>query len=186
MAWTNLGTVAPGDVLRANSGTAAYNNIIGNLNYLKPLTNVQQGTVNTSASYSTASTWQNTALAVTITPTFSTSKVLISMSAYLSVASGNLGNWRIVRGASTVLSPSRTDGAGGGGAAFNGLTPDYNTSRNLTPAAFVTLDSPGVSTAVTYTLQVWHGAAVTVFLNRWALDVNWVGTSSIMAQEIPV
>jgi hypothetical protein len=34
MAWTNLGTVAPGDVLRANSGTAAYNNVIGNLNDL--------------------------------------------------------------------------------------------------------------------------------------------------------
>ena len=32
MAWTTLGTVAPGDVLRANSGTAAYNNVIGNLN----------------------------------------------------------------------------------------------------------------------------------------------------------
>jgi hypothetical protein len=31
MAWTNLGTVAPGDVLRASSGTAAYNNVIGNL-----------------------------------------------------------------------------------------------------------------------------------------------------------
>ena len=34
MAWTNLGTVAPGDVLRANSGTAAYNNVIGNINAL--------------------------------------------------------------------------------------------------------------------------------------------------------
>jgi hypothetical protein len=32
MAWTTLGTVAPGDVLRANSGTAAYNSVIGNLN----------------------------------------------------------------------------------------------------------------------------------------------------------
>jgi hypothetical protein len=32
MAWTTLGTVAPGDVLRANSGTAAYNSIIGNAN----------------------------------------------------------------------------------------------------------------------------------------------------------
>ena len=38
MAWTNLGTVAPGDVLRANSGTAAYNNVIGNLNELKTQT----------------------------------------------------------------------------------------------------------------------------------------------------
>jgi len=35
MAWTNLGTVAPGDVLRANSGTAAYNNVIGNLANLR-------------------------------------------------------------------------------------------------------------------------------------------------------
>ena len=35
MAWTTLGTVAPGDVLRANSGTAAYNNVIGNLTVLR-------------------------------------------------------------------------------------------------------------------------------------------------------
>jgi hypothetical protein len=34
MAWTTLGTVAPGDVLRANSGTAAYNNVIENLNVI--------------------------------------------------------------------------------------------------------------------------------------------------------
>jgi len=34
MAWTTLGTVAPGDVLRANSGTAAYNGVIGNLNII--------------------------------------------------------------------------------------------------------------------------------------------------------
>jgi hypothetical protein len=32
MAFVTLGTVAPGDVLRANSGTAAYNNVIGNVN----------------------------------------------------------------------------------------------------------------------------------------------------------
>jgi hypothetical protein len=36
MAWTNLGTVAPGDVLRANSGTAAYNGVIGNFGELAP------------------------------------------------------------------------------------------------------------------------------------------------------
>ena len=34
MAFVTLGTVAPGDVLRANSGTAAYNNVIGNINAL--------------------------------------------------------------------------------------------------------------------------------------------------------
>jgi hypothetical protein len=37
MAWpyTTLGTVAPGDVLRANSGTAAYNSVIGNVDALR-------------------------------------------------------------------------------------------------------------------------------------------------------
>jgi hypothetical protein len=39
MAWTTLGTVAPGDVLRANSGTAAYNNVIGNLGELRSYAN---------------------------------------------------------------------------------------------------------------------------------------------------
>ena len=36
MAFVTLGTVAPGDVLRANSGTAAYNNVIGNLAEFSP------------------------------------------------------------------------------------------------------------------------------------------------------
>ena len=37
MAFVTLGTVAPGDVLRANSGTAAYNNVIGNLYAGQPI-----------------------------------------------------------------------------------------------------------------------------------------------------
>jgi hypothetical protein len=37
MPWTTLGTVSPGDVLRANSGTAAYNTIIGNVKVGHPL-----------------------------------------------------------------------------------------------------------------------------------------------------
>lgn len=37
MPWINLGTVAPGDVLRANSGTAAYNSIIGNIRMGEPV-----------------------------------------------------------------------------------------------------------------------------------------------------
>lgn len=36
MPWTTLGTVSPGDVLRANSGTAAYNSIVGNLTEVAP------------------------------------------------------------------------------------------------------------------------------------------------------
>jgi len=183
MAWVNPVEVAAGDPL---TETLWNQDVVENTSVLRALTNVQQGTVNTSATYSTGSTWQNTALAVTITPTFSTSKILISLSAYLSVASSTLGVWRIVRGASTVVTPSRTDGAGGGGAAFNGLIPDYDTSRAIAAAALVTLDSPGVTTAVTYTLQVWPNGSVNVFLNRWALDTNWLMTSSIMAQEIPV
>ena len=43
MAWTTLGTVAPGDVLRANSGTAAYNNVIGNLVAGHPLVSTLPG-----------------------------------------------------------------------------------------------------------------------------------------------
>jgi hypothetical protein len=51
MTWdyTTLGTVAPGDVLRANSGTAAYNNVIGNIDALRvpPAVSVYYGTATT-------------------------------------------------------------------------------------------------------------------------------------------
>ncbi|MEY3745080.1 MAG: hypothetical protein RLZ48_758 [Actinomycetota bacterium] len=62
MAWTTLGTVAPGDVLRANSGTAAYNNVIGNLGELRDTpsfltassTNTETGGANADFTYSAA------------------------------------------------------------------------------------------------------------------------------------
>jgi len=62
MAWTNLGTVAPGDVLRANSGTAAYNNVIGNVVDLRDTpsyltassTNTETGGSNADFTYSAA------------------------------------------------------------------------------------------------------------------------------------
>jgi hypothetical protein len=60
MAWTNLGTVAPGDVLRASSGTAAYNNVIGNLSDLRSYQNRYAQAKRTSGNITLNSTgWAN-------------------------------------------------------------------------------------------------------------------------------
>lgn len=146
--------------------------------------NIQQGVSNTSQTYSTASTWQNTNLSVSITPSSTTSRIMLNMSAFLSTsAAGVLGEWRIIRNSTTVVSPNRAGPATG--QTINGLIPDFNTNRGLNGIPFVTLDSPASTSAQTYTLQVYPNGAISIYLNRWGLDANWGATSSIIAQEIP-
>lgn len=161
---------------RWNSSTSSWN-VVG-------APNIQQGVSNTSQTYSTASTWQNTNLSVSITPSSTTSRIMLNMSAFLSVsAAGVLGEWRIIRNGTTVVSPNRTGPATG--QTINGLIADYNTNRLLNGIPFVTLDSPASTSAQTYTLQVYPNGSISVYLNRWGLDANWGATSSIIAQEIP-
>jgi hypothetical protein len=89
MAFVTLGTVAPGDVLRANSGTAAYNNVIGNLAEFSPQFTAwtswtpavaQAGartSTNTQSRYLKVGKLVNAYCAVTITQTGSAGNVIV-------------------------------------------------------------------------------------------------------------
>jgi len=57
--YNTLGTVAPGDVLRANSGTAAYNGVITNINNFRvpPMCRVYRATTLTPYTAGSAITW---------------------------------------------------------------------------------------------------------------------------------
>lgn len=65
MAWTTLGTVAPGDVLRANSGTAAYNSVVGNLN-IAPHGYVISAEITSDSSVFTGSVVNITGLSISV------------------------------------------------------------------------------------------------------------------------
>ena len=99
MAFTTLGTVAPGDVLRANSGTAAYNNVIGNVR------NAPRGLVGTPAISSFTS-----GVAVTTSVADSGLSISVPMIAgrnYLMIASGELSSG----GANVTVTLFVTDGS---------------------------------------------------------------------------
>lgn len=68
-SWITLGTVAPGDVLRANSGTAAYNSVVGNINVAPRGILADSGTLTstfgTSATHTVAQTITGMSLSVT-------------------------------------------------------------------------------------------------------------------------
>lgn len=59
--YNTLGTVAPGDVLRANSGTAAYNDVLENVNNnrVPPMCIVRRTTNQTGYTSDAAITWES-------------------------------------------------------------------------------------------------------------------------------
>tara|TARA_R100001377_G_scaffold11619_1_gene5807 strand:- start:550 stop:1017 length:468 start_codon:yes stop_codon:yes gene_type:complete len=96
--------------------------------------------VNTTYATSTSSTYSDTGLTATITPKFSTSKILIIISACLgnSTAAKN-NNVIIVRGSTELQSFSRV--------MFNGA------SHSSAQQSFINLDSPNTTSSTTYKLQ---------------------------------
>jgi hypothetical protein len=135
---------------------------------LRALANVVQGTATTSTTNNT-STYADTGLTVTITPTSNTSNVLVLVALQF-VKSGNTGvNFRILRGA-TVISENQYVG--------------YTNSALENHEVFAThrLDSPATTSATIYKVQFASQA------NIAAAQVCSFGTaalSTIIVQEIP-
>jgi hypothetical protein len=118
---------------------------------------VVQGTTTTSTSNST-STYADTTLSASITPSSATSKVLVMVNQVISKSNGNLDNsvdMRIVRGATTILE-----------STFILYTGQAFTLYSL--ASFVYLDSPSTTSATTYKTtfrNFYNGASVTMQQN---------------------
>ena len=124
---------------------------------------VQMG-VTTTQSTSTSSNWEATELSVTITPKFSTSKILIMCSGGMNGAAGGSGSvhigykiYRSIGGGSFV----ETESSSGGQSQIYGDPNEYNTlSINY-------LDSPSTTSAVTYKLyQKSIAGSSTASVNR--------------------
>ena len=123
-----------------------------------------------------------TGLSVTITPKFSTSKILVFADCKTGNANGQPASLRIVRD-STAIYVGDTAGNrilcffGGDGAGVNSL---YQGSA-------VFLDSPGTASATTYKIQMVVSAG-TQYLNRTATDTDSTAfrrtASSITVMEI--
>ena len=97
-------------------------------------------------------------MSVTITPTSSTSKILIAWVCSVGCSSGDRNNHiRLLRG-STVIGNSTA------GSASNGQAEDRTETDECRPYNMMFLDSPATTSATTYKMQ-WSCESGTYFLN---------------------
>lgn len=129
-----------------------------------------------------------TGLTVTITPSSSSSKILIIPAVQLTSRSGQRHGYRIVRGSSTVLA---IGDAAGNRLRYTQQEGNVTTDANIASHTFLYIDSPATTSATTYKIQIRNegsGSAYPVYINRSHddSDSNTYGrsASSITAFEI--
>jgi hypothetical protein len=123
-----------------------------------------------TASVATGASGAVTGLTATITPSSSTSKILVT----LSLSAGTLATqgqlYSLTRGGTEIYggdsSGSRQVRSGGNTSAF---------SRGQQSVSITFLDSPSSTSALTYGVNVGHGetSTTTIFVNRGADDDNF-------------
>ncbi len=129
----------------------------------------QEGNGSSSQGYGTSTNYSSTSFvnvdqaALTITPKFATSKILLLLSNHVYVTAHTTNEWRgarfrIQRGSTDIL----TDGNAYGEAFY--LVGDSD--RYMTHQAKMVYDSPNTTSATTYTLQVSSRVGNPIYLNR--------------------
>jgi hypothetical protein len=187
MAWTTPGTAVAGEVL-----TAAFWNeqVRDNMAVLRALANVKQ-TVKTDTFSTNATSFTDvTGLSVTITPTSSTSKIMVIADIALSADVTGYGVYSIIVRNSTEIYIG--DAAGNREQALSRIEGNIsNQAYSTIRTNGIYLDSPATTSAVTYKLQVKSSSAsYNAYVNRSAVDSDTVTTgirtaSSITVWEIP-
>lgn len=140
---------------------------------------VIQATTTTYTGTSSSSYVDATGMTATITPTSSTSKVLVTV-VFTSIIDGNPvtggagGNCQIVRGSTAILTEA-------GGSAWYITGPSNYTSAALyNPVSITYLDSPATTSATTYKLQIRK------FFSPLSYAINNGTTGIVTLQEVLV
>ena len=138
---------------------------------------VVQGTLTTHVA-SNSQSYHDTGLTVSITPTATTSKVLITVQMY--IAGADTTFFQLVRDSTAIAV-----GTDGQDADHRGFTMSRETATNLgNTHGVVFLDSPSTTSATTYKVQARNDAAAYYFINRRESGTTFGLFCSIVAQEI--
>ena len=129
-----------------------------------------------------STTFTDTGLSATITPTSTSSKIFIMATIFhSSLAATNTGRFNIVRGSTNLAQPAS------GSSGNDGTTIMYlNVASMITfPMCFV--DSPSTTSATTYKIQLgFDSPSVNTvhYLNRYFGADQYRGTSSLTLMEV--
>ena len=176
MAWTTPTTVDAGEVLTADFWNEQ---VRDNFAVVRALANVKFDDLTTQFTTSSTTLTDITGLSVSITPTSTSSKILVTACVSAGMISG-VGFLQLIRGSTEI--------AKGSGA------PTNNTSALVYPNAtqpcdvytIRILDEPNTTSATTYKVQTKvNSGGQTIAINRPGVDAATAVYSSITVQEIP-
>ena len=128
-----------------------------------------------------------TGLTATITPKFSTSKILVIMNLLVGATADTTVGGTIERGSTPIgiadARGNRTRNTFGCGI------PSTNNTWRTHSVSRILVDSPGTNIATTYSVKIGGNGAQTVYINREARDSNnatdtTMGSSSLILMEI--
>lgn len=175
-----LGVGTNGQVLTADStaatglkwATAASGTKIGQ---------VAQTFLATTFSTSSSTYTDLTGLSVSITPTATTSKILVLVSITQSTSTGGAGNtfFQLVRD-STAVGNSSGLTQNSFSAVAGAMLPTSGSGQTGT----IYLDSPSTTSATTYKIQMRNDGGYTAYVNRRGADTNSGGVSTITVMEV--
>ncbi len=139
---------------------------------------LQYSTIET---HSVGASWQDTGLSLAITPSSTSNKVLVLISASIGATAYGFAN--VVRDSTALNQGTAT------GSRVACTVGSYYGSNSAAPTASITLlDSPSTTSATTYKLALYGYNGGTTYLNRTYDDTNGVhtarGSSSITLLEI--
>ena len=127
-------------------------------------------------STSTGSFIDVTGLAATITPTSSTSKILVQVVITVGVAGGNC-RFNLVRNSTNIATST------GGNTLNDTLLANQGGAYNMQTLPIMFLDSPAATSATTYKIQI-NASSSPMYINARATDQYYGGISTITAMEI--
>jgi hypothetical protein len=172
------------DDLAANAVTAA------KIGYAGAILQVVQ-TVKTDTNSHSGSTWGDTGLSATITPSSSSSKILVLVDAMISSDVGYAMKIKLLRNSTDVYVGNAATNQPRVSRVMHGT---YSTGVNSSSmsASVIYLDSPSTTSATTYKLQFGSYTPNTIYLNRTGNDAadttnqffDGRGASSITLLEV--
>lgn len=138
-------------------------------------------TTNTST---TSSTYVDTAITASITPTSSTNKIMVHIVANVGWSASSSNSWagglRILRDSTVIDTPNNDNGAISWYTGVFGVTLSTGISRANMP--FFAFDSPATTSSVTYKAQIARRGTATAEVN--VTGNTDPGTSHIILMEI--
>ena len=142
---------------------------------------VVNGVLTTTFSSSSTS-FVDTGLTLAITPSSTNSKILIQVHLNdTSKSDSSIVGFRILRD-STVVTKNTTSGMGATNEVFNSFGGSGQ-NRDSSSGNLTFLDSPSSTSELTYKVQLINNSG-TGYLNRWGVNNDSSGVSTITAMEI--